>query len=59
MALKIPSSLFKDGASLWLVLAITERLIMDVEFLKPFSQALKKQAEDEGVSGKGSERCSF
>lgn len=29
---------------------------MDMEFLKSFSQALKKQAEDASVSGKGSER---
>lgn len=29
---------------------------MDMGFLKPFSQAFKKQAEGAGVSGKGSER---
>lgn len=29
---------------------------MDMGFLKPFSQAFKKQAEGAGVSGKGRER---
>lgn len=46
MAFKFPSSLFKDGASLWLVVTITERLMVDMEFLKSCSQAFKKQSED-------------